>query len=123
MIKNQKGLTAITWVIVIGFLSVQGIMGLRVIPVYMNYGSLQKIMDALPNDSDAKGKTPKKIRQILLKRLNINSLYSLEKNKSAFKFEKTSDGLRLKAKYEERGPILGNLEFVATFEHEVFFKK
>ena len=86
MIKNQQGLTAITWLIVIGFLSVQGIMGLRVIPVYLNYGTLQTLMDALPDDPDIKGKSPKKIRKMLDKRLNINGLYSLEKNKSAFKF-------------------------------------
>ena len=54
MIKNQQGLTAITWLIVIGFLSVQGIMGLRVIPVYLNYGTLQTLMDALPDDPDIK---------------------------------------------------------------------
>ena len=123
MIKNQKGLTAITWVVLIGFLSVQGIMALRIIPVYMNYGTLQKLMDALQNDPNIKGKSPKVIRKMLGKRLNINGLYALEKNKSAFKFVKSKKGLKLNVKYEDRGPIFGNLEFVASFEYDVFLPK
>ncbi len=122
MIKNQKGLTAISWVIVIGFLAVQAVMGMRMIPVYMNYETVKSIMDGLATDPTVRGKSPKKIRVLINKRLKMNSIYDLG-NKDTFKFSKASNGLNLKAKYEERGPILGNLEFVASFEYEVFLPK
>lgn len=125
MIRNQKGLTAITWVIVIAFLAVQAVMAMRIIPVYINYGSVKSIMDGLPNDPVIKGKSPKEIQQIIRKRLSINSIYSFDKgeNKNAFKFVKASNGVKIKVQYEERGPIFSNLEFVATFKHEVFLPK
>jgi len=122
MINNQKGLTAISWVVVIGFLSVQAVMAMRIIPVYMNYGTVKSIMDGLAVDPDIRGKSPKKIRALINKRLEMNSIYDLG-NKNIFKFSKASKGLNLKAKYEERGPIFGNLEFVASFEYDVLLPK
>ncbi|MDH5471455.1 MAG: DUF4845 domain-containing protein [Gammaproteobacteria bacterium] len=119
MLKKQRGLTAISWIIVIAFLGVQGMMALRIIPLYMNYNSAKSIMDNLVRDPDVAGKSPKEIKDILGKRLDINNLYILRNNKDAFKFEKAKKGLVLVMNYEERGPIFGNLEFVATFQHEV----
>jgi len=39
--KRQSGLTMISWMVVIAYLAVQGIMGMRIIPVYINYHSLK----------------------------------------------------------------------------------
>ena len=117
--KRQSGLTMISWAIVIGVIAVQGIMALRIIPVYLNYHSLKTVMDTLAVDPSIKKLGAKKISKLLRKRLKINSLYDLAKNKDAFKFKKISKGYHLTAKYEERGPIWGNLKFVADFEYEV----
>lgn len=119
MIKKQRGLTAIAWIVVLGLVGVQAIMALRIIPVYMNYSSAKSIVDGLQTDPDIKGQSPKQIRGIINKKLEINNLFDLLKNKEAFKFKKTKSGLTLVMNYEERGPIFGNLDFVATFNHEV----
>ncbi|VAW61388.1 hypothetical protein MNBD_GAMMA10-1811 [hydrothermal vent metagenome] len=117
--KKQSGLTMISWMVIIGFLAVQFILGLRVIPVYMNYHSVKNVMDSLPIDTDIKGKNVKAIKKILSKRLKIENLYELARDKEAFKFKKIKGGYNLVAHYESRGPIIGNLEFVATFDHQV----
>lgn len=117
--KRQSGLTMISWAIVIALIAVQGIMALRIIPVYLNYHSLKTVMDTLAVDQSIKKLGAKKISKLLRKRLKINSLYDLAKNKDAFKFKKIAKGYNLTARYEERGPIWGNLNFVANFEYEV----
>jgi hypothetical protein len=61
----------------------------------------------------------KKLDELFRKRLKINNLYDLAKDKDAFKFKKSTGGYTLVANYEERGPIVANLEFVATFQHQV----
>ncbi|VAW64447.1 hypothetical protein MNBD_GAMMA11-1222 [hydrothermal vent metagenome] len=119
MNKKQSGLTMISWMVVIGFLAVQIIMGLRIVPVYINYHAVKSVMDSLPIDPDIKGKSAKNIKKVLSKRLKIENLYDLARDKEAFKFKKIKGGYNLTAHYESRGPIMGNLEFVATFDHQV----
>jgi hypothetical protein len=123
MIRHQKGLTAISWVLVIAIISVQGVLAMRIVPVYMEYGSVKSIMDGLGSDPIIKGKTPKALRKLINKRLSINNIYTLQDNKDAFRFKKASTGTNVIVKYEARGPIFNNLEFVATFEYEVFLAK
>jgi len=117
--KRQSGLTMISWVVIIAYLAVQGILGLRIIPVYLNYNTVKSVMDKLATDPEVKGIGAKKLSKLFRKRLKINNLYDLSKDKNAFKFKKIENGYHLTAKYEERGPIWGNLNFVANFEYEV----
>jgi len=117
--KKQSGLTMISWIVIIGLVAVQAVMALRIVPVYLNYTSVRTVMNELPQDSAVKGISVKKLNELFRKRLKINNLYALAKDKEAFKFKKTQGGYTLVAHYEEKGPIMGNLEFVATFDHEV----
>ncbi len=117
--KKQSGLTMISWVVVLAYLALQVIMGLRIIPVYMNYSTVKTVMNELAADPKVKGMGGKKLSKLFRKRLKINNLYDLASDKEAFKFSKIKNGYHLVANYEERGPIWGNLKFVADFTHEV----
>lgn len=86
----------------------------------MTFGSVKSVMDSLVTDPDMKGKTAKEIKMILNRRLLVNNVKGLNQGKQkAFKFTKLSNGYKLTCHYEQRGPIISNLEFVATFDHEV----
>lgn len=117
--KKQTGLTAISWVVVLAYLALQGILALRIIPVYLNYGTLQTVMDQMAEDPEMKGKGAKDISRIFRKRLKVNNLYDLSASKDAFKFKKIEKGFNLSISYEEKGPIFKNLNFVADFKYEV----
>ena len=119
MINKQRGLTAISWIVVIAFVGVQGLMALRIAPLYMNFNSAKTVMESLKTDPEVRGVSTKKIRTFLRKRLDVNGLYELRDSKDAFKFSKSKKGLLLTLHYEERGPIIANLEFVATFNYEI----
>jgi len=117
--RKQSGLTMISWIVILGLVAIQGVMALRIVPVYLNYNSVRSVMDELPQDSAVKGISVKRLNELFRKRLKINNLYELARDKEAFKFKKAQGGYTLVAHYEEKGPIMGNLEFVATFDHEV----
>ena len=117
--RKQSGLTMISWIVIIGLVAVQAVMALRIVPVYLNYNSVRTVMDELTQNSEVKGVSVKKIEELFRKRLKINNLYGLARDKEAFKFKKIQGGYTLIAHYEEKGPIMGNLEFVATFDHKV----
>jgi len=119
MNRKQSGLTMISWIVVIGLVGIQGVMALRIIPVYINYSTLKTVMDDMQAKASIKGMTGKELNKAFRKRLKTNNLYDLASDKEAFKFKKIQGGYNLKADYEERGAILGNLEFVATFNYQV----
>ena len=119
MMKKQRGLTAIAWIVVLGLVAVQGLVALRIIPVYMNHGSVKSVTDSLKTDPDIKGKSPKQIKSMISKRLEVNSLAYLMKDKDAFQFKRSERGLKLIVHIEERGPVFGNLNFLVIFDHEV----
>lgn len=109
----------ISWAIIIALVAIQGVAAMRIVPVYINYSSAKKIMEEVKADSSSRGATPGQLEIMISKRLNIGSLYDLQKNKDAFTYQKTKDGMKIVLHYESRGPIYGNLEFVATFDNEV----
>jgi len=119
MRRKQSGLTAISWMVVLAYLALQGILALRIIPVYLNYNTLQSVMDKMVTDPELKGKGAKEISRIFRSRLKVNNLYTLSSSKDAFKFKKIEKGYNLAIKYEEKGPIFKNLNFVADFEYDV----
>jgi hypothetical protein len=119
MHARQRGLTMISWVIIIALVAIQGVAAMRIVPVYLNYSSVKTIMDELKEDPEARGAAPSRLSSMISKRLSINNIYDLQDNKDAFEFQKTSTGMLVTLHYEARGPIYGNLEFVATFDHEV----
>lgn len=121
MLKKQHGLTMVSWMLILGFIGIQAVMALRIIPVYINFNSVKHVMDGMPNDPKVSKMSPRGMRKYLSKRLKIENLYDLSRDKKAFKFEKKKSGLTLILHYEDRGPILSNLEFVATFDHKVVF--
>ena len=119
MQAKQRGMTMISWVIIISLVAIQGVAAMRIVPVYLNYSSVKKIMDEVKADSASHGAVPGKLTIMINKRLNINGIYDLQKNPDAFVFEKSTTGMKIILHYEARGPIYGNLEFVATFDYEI----
>lgn len=119
MLRKQSGMTMISWMLVLGLVAIQVVMALRIIPVYMNNAAVVSVMDSLPTDPEVRGKTAKALMLIFRKRLKIENLYDLSGDKEAFKLKKIQGGYTLISDYEARGPIFKNLEFVATFKHQV----
>ncbi len=119
MIKNQKGLTAISWMFIIGFIGTLAIVAIRIIPAYMTFNSVKGIMDGFVGDKEIVGRNPKHIKVIINRRLSINSIYTFQDKPKAFTIKRVDGGLEINVHYEERGPIFANLDYVATFDHTV----
>ena len=122
MLKKQRGMTLISWVIVGSFLGALGLAFLKILPAYMNYASVKSIMNELPRDDKVKGQSAKTIRALLYRRLDVNDLSMISRQKDSFKFSKIEDGFKLELNYEERGNLVANLDYVVVFDHEVDIK-
>ena len=119
MLKKQKGMTLVSWMIIAAFLGAVGLVVLKIIPAYMSYASVKSIMDELPHDDRIKGKTARDIRKMINASLNVNGLSSIGREKNAFTFSKIDGGYKLVLKYEQRDNLFANLDYIVVFDHEV----
>jgi len=123
MMKKQSGLTLISWVIIISLAGIQLVFAMRIIPVYMDFATVKSIMNDIEKKPEFHSKPPRELLTYLRKTLSINNIYDLQQQKDAFKFKKTTTGLELHLHYEDRGPIVGNLDFVASFEYQILIPR
>ena len=113
---NQRGLTMISWIVVIAFLAFQVVIALNVVPVYIADNSVQSVMKALEDDNEIRKSNSKQIKALLLKRFKLNNVYNIKAENITVK--KTKSGTRVILKYEPRGTLIGSLDYIVSFKHE-----
>ena len=114
--SGQRGLTMISWLIVIVFLLFQGVIAMNVIPVYLTDSSVKKIMESLPSDAAARDAGTKQLKGLVAKRLSINSIYTIKPEHIQVKKGQAENIVTIE--YEPRGKLIGNLEYIVSFKHE-----
>ena len=116
-IKKQHGLTLISWAIVIVFLLFQAVIAMNVLPVYITDSNVKKIVEALPADPKAKNLSPRELKRLVAKRLNVNSVYDVTSDDVTVKKGRGFNTVIIE--YEPRGKLIGNLDYIVSFKHEV----
>jgi hypothetical protein len=115
-LARQRGMTMLSWAVVIAFLLFQGIMAMKIVPVYLSDSSVSTIMKNLSDDASLKEASSAKIREVITKRLKINNIYNITKDD--IKIQRAQGGYLVTIEYEPRGKLVGNLEFIISFKHE-----
>ncbi len=118
---HQSGMTMISMVIVVVFLLFQAVIAMNVIPVYLTDSSVKKIMEELPNNAAIRKASRQEMKNLILKRIRINSIYSIKPEH--IKVKKGGDVRIVTIEYEPRGKLIGNLEYVVSFKHEAKIPK
>jgi hypothetical protein len=114
--SQQRGLTMISWLVVIVFLLFQAVIAMNVIPVYMTDRSVASIMKELPNDFKAQEASTKELKGMVSKRLSINSIYTVKPEHISVKKGRGENIVTIE--YEPRGKLIGNLEYIVHFQHQ-----
>ncbi len=114
--NKQKGMTLISWVIVIAFIGFHFMLAIRIVPIFAEDHTISTFWKNLENDTALVGATPEKIRSAVMKKFRINNITALKKED--IKIKKASDHYLVTAEYEPRGKIIGPLDFIVSFKHE-----
>lgn len=116
-LSNQGGMTMLSMIIIIVFLLFQGVIAMNVIPVYLTDSSIKDILKHLPNDHKAQGLSSKELHTLIVKRFRMNSIYDMESD--VVKVKKGRGENIVTIDYEPRGKLIGNLDYIVSFKHEV----
>lgn len=110
---NQRGLTAIGWLL--GMLALVTVitLALRLGPHYINYQTILTVMDSLPADQ-IRGMDNREVRDMLQKRLKINNVRDLPV-RDILEFDRSKESTQLNIEYEVREHMFFNVDIVLTF--------
>jgi len=98
----------------IGFFT---LLGLKIIPVYMNNYKINSVLDGLSTDREIVGIGPGRLRQTILKRLDINMVSGLEAEDILI--EKIGNALLVTIDFETRKSLTSNISIVINYNNSV----
>jgi len=115
--NKQRGLTFISWVVVLVFLGFVGLISLKMIPAYLEHYSIKSSLHSLAETPKISKYSKLKIKDLLLRRFQMNSIKRVMANDLVI--EKQSREMTLTLDYEIRVKIIGNVDVVMHFIDEV----
>lgn len=120
-IKNQKGMTAIGWLLVLMLVAIFALVGLRLIPVYLDSFKVTSSLESLVNDSGAKGKSGVEVRKLLIKRLDINMVTDVHADDITI--SRKREGIEVEVAYEARRKLFGDLYLLLDYKKAVIIPR
>ena len=117
LVKGQRGMTAIGWLIVLGMLSFFVLLVLRLAPAYLEFYKVKHVIESLKDEPYIGSKTPMEIRSLLQRRIDVNAIDSIQAKD--IKIEQSNGKTTITAHYEVRVPIMGNVDAVTKFDKSI----
>ncbi len=117
MYRRQRGLTMISWMVILLVGAIFAMMAIRLIPVYIEHFSVSSSLTSLMGDMDARGKSPTELQDRLFRRLDVNEVTSVNRDDVTI----TRDGpvTRVNVAYDVKVPFFYNIDFLVTFDDTV----
>ena len=117
MKRSQKGITLLSFVIILAVVGFFGFLFMRVFPVYSEYYSAVNSIKSVTQAAGAEKQSIDLIRKSLERNFQISYVENINLDKDV-KFVKKNNEKILLLDYEVRRPLMYNLDFVAKFEKE-----
>jgi hypothetical protein len=117
MIRRQRGVTFIGWLILLIPMAILGYVAIRLVPIYLNYmrvaHSVQQTAVEMKSE-DVATLTPLLIRATLSKHFDIESITFPDVKDVTVTRDGT--GWTIEAKFEDTAPMFGNISMVVDFD-------
>lgn len=115
--RSQKGMSIISWLLVLGLVAFIASAAFKVIPHYLDYMSMEKIITSVETDKAADIRTVPDFYSHVSKGMQVNSIRDLNL-KDALDVKIENNEFRAHLKYERREPLIENIDLVVHFDKE-----
>jgi hypothetical protein len=113
-------MTMMSWLIVLGILVFFMLIGIKMVPTYLENYSIKQVLENMENDHKVRSMTPGEMKKSFLKRLKINSVYEFDRD--SIKIKKEKFGTKFSVDYEIRKPVAGNVSIVMVFSESALIR-
>ena len=117
--RHQRGLTLISWMVVIGVAVFFVIMGMKLVPIYLENYSVKTILKSVEEDRGSAQRSPREIRDGIMKRLKINGVYDFDP--AVIKIKKDKGRTQINVDYDVRKNMVGNIDVIVSFQEKAVF--
>ncbi len=114
---SQKGLSVLSWLVVLAVVAFFASTAFKVAPHYFDYMSMEKIITSVETEKAADIRTVGDFYAHVSKGMQINNLRDLDL-KEILKVTIENNEFRAHLKYEKREPLIENLDLVVNFDKE-----
>jgi hypothetical protein len=115
MMRSQRGITLVGFVIILAMVGVFAYLGMKVFPIYEQFFSVRSAMKGVASEPGVGQMDPAKIRDLFFRRLYVN--YADEDLKPEnVKVDRKDNGYVMTVQYEVRRPLIADLDIVGKFD-------
>ncbi|MCB1865872.1 MAG: DUF4845 domain-containing protein [Chromatiales bacterium] len=116
-LHRQRGVTALGWLVILFLIGFFVLLGLKIIPIYMDHYRIKEVMESLKDEPLQLDRGSDEIRKLMEKRLKINYVWDLKRED--VKIVKTRTGYDVTVDIDSRENIFGNLDVAVRLNHTV----
>lgn len=115
---RQRGLGALGWLIVLAIASFALTCLLKIGPIYLDYWQVKQAIDDVVADPQLATLPRSELLAAIGKRLDVNQVEVISTRDISF--TDTRDGRMMDATYEQRVPLMGNIDVVVRFDQLLY---
>ena len=113
MKSQQRGLSMLGFLFVAMMLIFVAMLAMKLVPAYIEFFSVKKILNTMGQESDLKSKSNADIRNDFIKRANVS--YVTVVKPEDLTIDRKNGGLVVSADYVFRSKLVGNVSIVVDF--------
>lgn len=117
--KQQLGISMLGWTIILSMVGLLLIVGLKLLPVYLEYYKVVDVMNTMGQDTTMATTSKKDIEKSFKKRLGTNEVRSIKKDNYKILKVKGRKSYAIQIDYSVETHLFSNLSIVARFERAV----
>ena len=119
--NRQRGLSFLGLIALVGMLGFAAVIGLKLIPIYMDSWKIDTIMTAVISEPGVNEQSRQEVINAMLKRLDIDAVEGVNYRnwKERLSVTKRKNNVTIDVNYEITTPLIGNLSLLAVFEKSV----
>lgn len=115
---RQAGMSYFGWLIAIGLAGVIVVVGLRLMPIYLEYFTVKTTLENVAAEAGVSKKSKRYIWDRIEKRFEVNNVTGIKIDNLTIEID-NNNMATLRIAYEKRSKLIGNLDVVAVFDTQV----
>ncbi|ATH81434.1 DUF4845 domain-containing protein [Pseudomonas sp. KHPS1] len=115
--RSQQGLSILGWLVVLAVVAFFASTAFKVMPHYLDYMSLEKIITSVETDKASDVRTVGEFYNHVSKGMQVNNIRDLNM-RDAMQVKVENNEFLVHLKYEKREPLIENLDLVVNFDKE-----
>ena len=115
--RSQQGLSILGWLMVLAVVAFFASTAFKVMPHYLDYMSLEKIITSVETDKASDVRTVGEFYNHVSKGMQVNNIRD-RNMRDALQVKVENNEFLVHLKYEKREPLIENLDLVVNFDKE-----